>query len=224
MNRKIFANKQRVLTYILLIGGAILLTAEYFIVRWYPGHEQRVTAAMLTLLPYQNEGLGIQMQVAAGIYGKVETYPGGVRIYRPWLLGGGPSITITSQPNTTSSSQFSPQYIADIETAGIKNQLWDYQVQHRTINDRDALLIWEFNPRAQSMKITGRFIAPDRIVQAVCRTGPSKRATYTQGCDQSLLSVKLLGFDSQIDAPQIQKDKSSHPPSGSHSHAHVDKN
>lgn len=224
MNRKIFENKQRVLTYILLIGGAILLTAEYFVVRWYPGHEQRVTEAILNQLPYQNDGLGVQMQVAAGIYGKIETYPGGVKIYRPRLFGGGPSLIVTSEPNPTSASKFSPQYVADVETAGVRNQLAEYQVQNHTIHNRDALLIWQFNPRAQSMNVTARVIAPDRIVQAVCDTGSTKRNVYTQACDQSLLSIKVAGPPSDLEGPVNQTDSDPDAPSVSHAHAHVEKN
>ncbi|HLI35530.1 MAG TPA: hypothetical protein VKW70_10825, partial [Terriglobia bacterium] len=64
-----FMNYQKWLLCILIVGGALALAGEYFLVRWYPGHEQRVADAALKMLPYQNEGLGIQMEVAAGIYG-----------------------------------------------------------------------------------------------------------------------------------------------------------
>jgi hypothetical protein len=196
-----FMNYQKWLLCILVVGGALALAGEYFLVRWYPGHEQRVADAALKMLPYQNEGLGIQMEVAAGIYGKVQVYPGGIRIYRPKLFGGGPSITITSKPNTTSSPQFSAQYLAQLETAGVRNELSSYQFEHLTLSGRDAAMIWQYHPRSRTMEVTAQIMAPDRIVTAVCNTGYGNQAVYTQACDKSLRSIKLLGPPSNLIQP-----------------------
>ncbi|HLI30169.1 MAG TPA: hypothetical protein VKV79_03585 [Terriglobia bacterium] len=192
---------QRTVTYILLIAGAIILGGEYFLVRWYPGHKRRVADAALQLLPYQNDGLGIQMKIAAGIYGKVEVYPGGIKIYRPSLFGKGPSITLTTQANTTGFSTFSPQTLADWETAGTQNELSGYEFEHLTINNRDAAMIWQYMPQTQSMQVTARIMAPDRILQAVCDTGNADQAIYTPACDESLKSIVLTGPPSVFSPP-----------------------
>ncbi len=192
---------QRTVTYILLVAGAIILGGEYFLVRWYPGHKQRVADAALELLPYQNDGLGIQMKVAAGIYGKVEVYPGGIEIYRPSLFEKGPSITLTTQANTTGFSMFSPQTLADWETAGVQNELSGYDFEHLTINNRDAVMIWQYMPQTQSMQVTARIMAPDRILQAVCDTGNADQAVYTPACDESLKSIVLAGPPSVLSPP-----------------------
>jgi len=194
---------QRTVTYILLIAGAIILGGEYFMVRWYPGHKQRVADAALQLLPYQDDGLGIQMKVAAGIYGKVAVYPGGIRIYRPSIFEKGPSITLTTQANTTGFSEFSPQTLADWETAGVQNELSGYQFEHLTINNRDAAMIWQYMPQTQTMQVTARIMAPDRILDAVCDTGSADQSVYTSACNESLKSIVLSGPPSVLTAPSL---------------------
>ena len=82
---------------ILLIGG-IALGAEYVLVKWYPYYQGYKANKALELLPYQNATLGVDMQVAEGIYGKVEDFPGGVRIYRSHLFSSGPALIITHRP------------------------------------------------------------------------------------------------------------------------------
>ena len=77
---------------IILIGGGALL-AEYVLVKWYPYYQGYKANKVLAQLPYQNTSLGIDMQVAAGIYGKVEDFPGGVRIYRSHLFSQGPALS-----------------------------------------------------------------------------------------------------------------------------------
>src|SRR5579863_10384800 len=104
-----------VFVVIVVVGGGLLL-GEMRLVRWWPGHEQRVAEQVLTLAPYQNDGLGIQMQVADGLYGKVESFPGGVKIYRPRLYGADPSLTITSQPNEGAAAEFTPEILAKWQT------------------------------------------------------------------------------------------------------------
>lgn len=191
-------NYQRWLILILVVIGAIALGGEYLLVRWYPGHKQRVADAILRQIPYQNDGLGLRMQVAAGIYDKVQVYAGGTKIYHSGLLGGGPSITITSQPNTSGSSQFSAQYMADLETEGERNQLSGYQFQHVTLSERDAVMIWQYDPRTRSMNVTARIMAPDRLLEAVCNTGTANQGVLTRACDESLRSIQLSGPPSNL--------------------------
>ena len=91
---------------IILIGGTALL-AEYVLVKWYPYYEGYNASKVLKALPYQNATLGVDMQVAAGIYGKVDDFPGGVRIYRSRLFSRGPALIITSQSNPNNVEEFS---------------------------------------------------------------------------------------------------------------------
>jgi len=106
------------LLLVIVLGGAGALAGEYLLVKWYPRHQQKVADEVLTLLPYRNDTLGVEMQVAAGIYGKVEGFPGGVKIYRPKFWSVGPSLTITSQPNPDNAAEFSPQILAKWESQG----------------------------------------------------------------------------------------------------------
>ncbi|MGH9358799.1 MAG: hypothetical protein ACRD22_08500 [Terriglobia bacterium] len=195
--------RQRTITYILIVAGVVILGGEYLLVRWYPGHKQRVAEAALQLLPYQNDGLGVQMKIAAGIYGQVEVYPGGIKIYRPSIFEKGPSIALTSQANTTGFSEFSSQTLAEWETAGVQNELSGYEFEHLTINKRDAVMIWEYLPQSRSMQVTARIMAPDRILEAVCDTGSANQAIYTPACDESLKSIALSGPPSVLTAPSL---------------------
>ncbi len=195
--------RQRTVTYILIIAGVIILGSEYLMARWYPSHEQRVADAALQLLPYQNDGLGVQMKIAAGIYGKVDVYPGGIKIYRPSVFEAGPSITLTLQPNETGLSEFSPQTLAQWETAGVQNELSGYQFEHLTINKRDAVMMWQYLPRTQSMLVTARVMAPDRVLEAVCETGSANQAVYTPACNESLKSIVLSGPPSVLTSPSL---------------------
>src|SRR3990172_4381279 len=97
---------------IVLIGGAGVLAGEYYLVNWLPKHREGERTEALRLLPYQNAALGVEMQVAAGLYGRVEDFPGGVRITRPKFSSIGPSLTLTSQPNPDGTFEFSPQIAA----------------------------------------------------------------------------------------------------------------
>lgn len=189
---------QRKVTIIIVIVGVILLGGEYLAIRWLPGHRERANQALLRQLPYQNNGLGINMRVAAGIYGKVEDQPTDIRIYRPKLFGGGPSITVTSQPNTTSSSQFSPELLAQLETAGVRENLTGYQFEHLTLDQRDAVLISQYDFLQRSLDYTARVMTPERIVQAVCATGSANQDLYSQACDESLRSIQVAGPPSNL--------------------------
>ncbi len=189
-------------TYVLLAAGVIVLGGEFFLVRWYPGHKQRATEAALKLLPYHNDGLGVRMKVAAALYGKVEIYPGGVRIYRPALIESGPSLTLTLEPNTGGESQFSPQTLAAWETSGASKDLSGFEFQHQTINNRDAALIWEYVAQTHAMQLTARIIAPDRILKAVCETGSSNRNLYMRACDETVQTINLTGAPSTLTSPK----------------------
>jgi len=52
-------------------------------------HKEAVKKETLAFTPYQNDGLGIDMQVAAGINGKTEVFFGGVRIFFTEILEQG---------------------------------------------------------------------------------------------------------------------------------------
>jgi hypothetical protein len=175
---------------IVLIGGGALL-GEFVLVKWYPRHQQDVAEAAQTLLPYQNQDLGIEMQVAAGIYGKVEAVPGGVHIYRPKLLAKGPSLTVISQPNPDGAGQFSAQLLAEWQAAGANQNISRYSFEKATINGRDAALVWQFKDIA--MVVTAHIISPERIIEADCTPGVEDENTYMQACDETLRSIKVEG-------------------------------
>jgi hypothetical protein len=175
---------------IVLIGGGALF-GEFVLVKWYPHHQQDVAEAAQKLLPYQNQELGIDMQVAAGIYGNVESVPGGVRIYRPKMFSKGPSLTIISQPNPDGAGQFSAQLLAEWEAAGANQNISRYSFEKTAINGRDAALVWQFKDVA--MLVTAHIISPDRIIQADCTPGVEDENTYMQACDETLRSIKLAG-------------------------------
>ena len=85
---KIRLSPHFVLALVILIGGSGIVGGEYFLVRWYPAHRQRVADEALTLVPYGNTGLGISIEVAKGIYKKAEVLPGEVKLSKPGLFGG----------------------------------------------------------------------------------------------------------------------------------------
>jgi hypothetical protein len=175
---------------IVIIGLGILL-GEFVLVKWYPRHQAEVADAAQQLLPYSNQALGIDMQVAAGIYGKVENVPGGVRIYRPKMFGNGPSLTIISQPNPDGAPAFSAQLLAEWQAAGANQNIPRYSFEKTQINGRDAALVWQF--RDVAMLVTAHIISPDRIIQADCTPGIEEESTYMQACDESLRSMKVAG-------------------------------
>jgi len=191
---------------ILLIGGAAIAT-EYILVKWYPYYRGYKANQALQLLPYQNAALGIDMQVAAGIYGKVEEFPGGVRIYRSRFFSRGPALIITSQPNPSNSDEFSPQLMAKWQTAGTYGNIPDYRFEHDQIQGRDAALIWQSAEHAKVLPaisfdvsstdnptlMTAHIISPDHIVQANCRPGSDDPALYLRACDETIRSIKLSG-------------------------------
>ena len=178
---------------ILLVGGGII-GGEYFLVKWYPHHKAAVKEETLKLTPYKNDTLGVDMQVAAGINDKVESFPGGVRIFSPRFWSIGPSLTITSQPNPDQSAEFTPQILAKWQTDGVTQDLPRYHFEHTRINNRDAVLIWQYKDRA--MLLTARLISPDRIVEADCTPGRADEDLYMQACDETARTIKVAGPES----------------------------
>ena len=175
---------------ILLIGGGIV-GGEYFLVKWYPRHKEAVKQETLALTSYKNDGLGFEMQVAAGINEKVEPFSGGVRIFSPRFWSTGPSLTITSQPNPDQSAEFTPQELAIWQTDGVQHNLWRYDYEHTQINDRNAVLIWQYKNHA--MMLTARVISPDHIVEANCTPGSADEILYMEACKESVLTIKVAG-------------------------------
>jgi hypothetical protein len=175
---------------IVLVGGGAL-GGEYFLVKWLPKHRERVREETLELLPYQNAALGVEMQVAAGLYGKVEDFPGGVRITRPKFWSIPPALTLTSQPNPDATSEFSPEVLAKWQTEGVYQEIPRYHFERTKINNRDAVLIWQYANRA--MLLTARVISPQRIVEAACTPGREDEDLYMQACDESVRTMKVAG-------------------------------
>jgi len=182
---------------ILLVGGGIV-GGEYLLVKWYPKHKEAVEKETLAPTSYKNDSLGFEMQVAAGLNEKAESFSGGVRIFSPRLWTTGPSITITSQPNLDKSDDFTPQELAIWQTDGVQHNLWRYDYEHTQINDRNAVLIWQYKNHA--MMLTARVISPDHIVEANCTPGSADEILYMEACKESVLTIKVAGPPS----PQAQ--------------------
>ena len=179
------------LLLVIVLGGAGALGAEYLLVKWYPRHQQRVADEVLTLLPYRNDSLGVQMQVAAGIYGKVEGFPGGVKIYRPKFWSVGPSLTVTSQPNPDNAAEFSPQILAKWESQGAIEEIPRYHFERTKISNRDAVLISQ--SRDRTMLLTAHVISPERVVEADCTPGLAQEDLYMQACRRSVETMQVAG-------------------------------
>jgi hypothetical protein len=179
------------LLLVIVFGGAGALGAEYLLVKWYPRHQQRVADQVLALLPYRNDSLGVEMQVAAGIYGKVEGFPGGVKIYRSKFWSVGPSLTITSQPNPDNAAEFSPQILAKWESQGAIEEIPRYHFERTKINNRDAVLISQLGHR--TMLLTVHIISPERVVEADCTPGLADEDLYMQACRSSVETMRVAG-------------------------------
>ncbi len=179
------------LALLIVLGGGGALGGEYLLVKWYPRYRQRVAQEVLTLLPYRNDNLGVEMQVAAGIYGKVEGFPGGVKVYRPKFWSIGPSLTITSQPNPDVTAEFSPQILAKWESQGAIQEIPRYHFERTKINNRDAVLIAQFKDRA--MLLTAHLISPERVVEADCTPGLADEDLYLEACQRSVETMKVAG-------------------------------
>jgi hypothetical protein len=177
---------------ILIIGGG-LVGGEYLLVKWYPGHQQRVSEKTLKPRAYHNDSLGIDMQIADGLYGNIETFPGGVKISRSEFWSIGPSLTITSQPNPDQTWEFSPEVLAKWESRGAVEELPLYHLEHTKINNRDAMLIRELKGR--TMHLTARIICRERIIEADCSCGGEDEVLYMEACDRTLRTIKVAGAE-----------------------------
>jgi hypothetical protein len=177
---------------ILIIGGG-LVGGEYLLVKWYPGHHQRVSEETLKQRPYHNDALGIDLQIANGLYGNVETFPGGVKIRRPKFWSIGPLLTITSQPNPDQTWEFSAEVLANWESKGAVEDLALYHLEHTKINHRDAMLIRELKGRY--VHLTARIICRERIIEADCSPGAEDEALYMDACDETLRSIIVAGAE-----------------------------
>lgn len=188
---------------ILLVGGA-LIGVEFIWVRLAPVHKARVAEETLKLLPFHSDALGLDMQVAAGFYGKVESFPGGTKIYKPQFFGAAPSIMITSEPNPDHSTEFSPQDLAVWETDGVTKNIPRYHFDVTTINDRNAVMIRQLTTRG--MLLTARVISPEHTVVAACSTGGGDQVLLLDACEESLHSIKLTGSQPPANtSPQLEE-------------------
>jgi hypothetical protein len=188
---KIRASAHLVLAMVILIVGGGIVGGEYFLVRWYPAHKERADAEALAPVAYGNTGLGISIEVAKGIYKKAEVGPNEVKLSRPGLFGGGPSLTIKSEPNPDGASEFTPQILAIWETDGSIHKIPRYGFEHTKVMDRDAVIIHALG--GDSMVETLRVISPTRIIEADCTPGGEDNALYMQACDESLRTLKVEG-------------------------------
>ncbi|MBI1983173.1 MAG: hypothetical protein HYS61_03130 [Acidobacteria bacterium] len=175
---------------ILVIGGGVL-AGEYLLVQFYPAYQNKVREETLKLLPYRNDKLGIEMHVAAGLYGKVEDFAGGVRIKRPKFWSLEPTLTITSRPNPDETFEFSPYDLAKWQTQGTYDEILGYRYSRTRINNRDAVLIWRYENRVTMA--TARLISPERIIEANCTPSRSDEELYLQACEESIRTIKVAG-------------------------------
>ena len=184
---------QLILAVSILIVGGGLVGGEYLLVKWYPGHHQRVSEETLKQRAYHDDSLGIDIQIANGLWGNVETFPGGVRIKRSEFWSIGASITITSQPNPDQTWEFSPEVLAKWESRGAVEDLALYHVEHTKINNRDAMLIRQLKGR--TMHLTARIICRERIIEADCSCGGEDEVLYMEACDETLRTIKVAGAE-----------------------------
>jgi hypothetical protein len=182
---------QFILAISILIIGAGLVGGEYLLVKWYPGHRQRVSDETLKQRPFHNDALGVDVQIAEGLYGNAETFPNGVKITRSKFWSVGPSLTITSQPNPDQTWEFPPEVLAKWESRGVNEDLPLYHLEHTKINNRDAMMIREL--RGRYMHLTARIISKDRILEADCSPGAEDETLYMEACDETLRSIKVAG-------------------------------
>jgi hypothetical protein len=184
---------QLILAVSILIIGAGLVGGEYLLVKWYPGHQQRVSEVTLKQRPYHDDSLGIDLQIADGLYGNVETFPGGVKISRSKFWSIGPSLTITSQPNPDQTFEFSPEVLATWESKGAVEDLPLYHLERTKINNRDAMLIRQLKGRI--MHLTARIMCRERIIEADCSPGGEDEVLYMEACDETLRTIKVAGAE-----------------------------
>jgi hypothetical protein len=191
---------QLIVALAIVLVGAGAIGVEYLLVKWMPHHEQNVKDAAQRLLPYQNPTLGIEsMGVAAGIYGQVVDTPGGVHIYRSKFLGGGPSMTITSQANPDGATDFSELVLAQWQALGANTGIPRYNFEHNQVNGHYIAFVWQLQ-RNNQMLMTAHLISPERIIQVDCTPGAEDERTYMEACEATARSIKLGG--PQLPPPQ----------------------
>ena len=186
-------SKQFIVSLAILLGGAVFLGAEYFLVKSYPDYQQKKVTRLSQLLPYENEDLGIEMRISEGIFGEVEKFAGGVRVRRRRFWSVGPSLSITSRPNPDGINQFAPTLLAQWQTRGIHEEIPRYRFWHTEINSRDAVLIRLYEGR--SIHLTARIISPERIVELDCTPGQEDEELFLKLCEDTIRSVKIPGQD-----------------------------
>jgi len=175
---------------IILIGGGVL-GGEYYLVNWMPHHKQQVREETLKRLPYKNDKLGVELEIASGLYGRVEEFVGGVRILRPKFWSIAPALTITSRPNPDGTFEFDPKVLAKWQTDGTYADLPRYHFSHTKINNREAVLIWQYKDRA--MLLTTRVISSERIIEMFCTPGREDEDLYMQACEETVHTLKVVG-------------------------------
>ncbi len=171
------------------VGVALLITQLLFL-KYYPVYQEMRFTALSEGVPYEDSDLGIRMKIADGLYGEIETIPGGVRIRNNRLWRIGPSILITSRPNPDRSDKFSPTLIAKWQTRGVYEEIPEYAFAHLAINDHDAVIIRMLQGR--NMHMLGRIISEERIVEIDCTPGQEDEITYMKLCNQTIRSVKMM--------------------------------
>ena len=174
------------------IGVGLFLTQLLYL-KYYSVYQDMRFEALSEEVPYEDFDLGIRMNIADGLYGEIETIPGGVRIRNNRLWRIGPSILISARPNPDRSDKFSPTLIAKWQTRGVYEEIPNYAFAHLRINDRDAVLIRMLQGR--SMHMMGRIISEERIVEIDCTPGQEDETTYMKLCDQTIRSVKMWEYE-----------------------------
>jgi hypothetical protein len=175
---------------IVLIGGGVM-GGEFFLVKWLPHHRQAVKQETLKPVPYKNDKLGVELQVSSGFMGEVEDFAGGARITRPKFWSIGPSLTITSQPNPDGTFEFDPKMVAAWQTEGIYKQLPRYHYAREKINNRDAVLIWQYRKRA--MELSVHVITSEHLIELYCTPGKEDEEIYMQACEETVHTLKVAG-------------------------------
>jgi hypothetical protein len=198
--KKALSTQWMLMIAIVVIGGAIL-GAEYYLVKWLPGHRERLREEVLKPVPYKNDKLGFEAEIAAGLTGKIEEFPGGVRIFKPETMSLGPSVTFTARPNPEGTFEFSPQELARWQTDDIYLEIPRYSFQQVKINNRSAVLIEQFKDRA--MQLTARVMSSERILEMTCTPGQADEALYMQACHQTARSIKVAGPEPPPPPPTV---------------------
>lgn len=189
MKREI--STQTIVALVIILGGGALVGGEYLLVKRYPQYRQQKIDEALKPVPYANPALGVEMEVSAGLHAKLEDAPGGVRFTGRKFWGTPPTLKLTVLPNPEQTHHFDPHALAKWQVAGTYENLPRYRFERRTVNGREAAVIWQWRGRA--MHMTGRVISPERIVEVECTPGGADEALYMEACERSFDSLKVAG-------------------------------